>query len=235
MVSKYGNIGLLISIVLLSVICQVQDYSFVTSSQEPINDITDVYTSTVWISYDTMEDSYRGTGWVFKNDKSLGISYIMTAAHVISNKGDGEITVMFWRGKGGWNNIHAKVLYVHNGRVAGDVAILVVPVNIDALPVATMKEYKVNDEILIAGIQNQAPPALVSIGYITKVNNVIDKIIVNAWSWRGHSGGPLIHRKTGKVIGFVSQFATTDVQNASATECSDLSTINDAIIQAGLR
>lgn len=235
MALKYGSIGIIISLLFITLLCQIRDCSFIMTSQAPINDITDMYASTVWVSFNTGDESYRGTGWVFKNDKAIGVSYIMTAAHVINQKEIGELNILYWPGHGGWRSAPATVMYKSSGRVAGDVAILVVPVIIEALPVGTTEDYKINDEVLLAGVQNQAPPAMVSVGFIIKINNLIDKVVVNGWSWRGHSGGPLVHRKSGKVIGFISRFATDDIKNGSATECSDLSTILDAITQAGLR
>lgn len=234
MASKFGNLFYALFLAGFLVLCQVTDCSR-TMSVSKQSGIKTIYQSTVSVNYHTSGDSFRGTGWVCGNDKKLNVSYIMTAAHVVEHEAPGIIDVSYWPGKGDWEIVPAVVILKKLGRVAGDVAILVVPVLLEPLPIAAVDDYKIDDEILIAGVQQQAPPALVSIGHIVKINNTIDKIVVNGWSWRGHSGGPLIHKKSGKVIGFVTMFATDDIENASATECSNLNIITDAISQVGLR
>lgn len=234
MASKFGNLFYALFLAGLLVFCQITDCSRTMPTGKQ-SDIKTIYKGTVSVNYHTSGDSFRGTGWVCGNDKKLNVSYIMTAAHVVDHELPGTIDVSYWPGKGDWEVVPAAIMLKKLGRVAGDVAILIVPVLLEPLQIAPIDSYQIDDEVLIAGVQQQAPPALVSIGHIVKINNTIDKIVVNGWSWRGHSGGPLIHKKSGKVIGFITMFATDDIENASATECSNLNTITEAIAEVGLR
>lgn len=221
----------LVSIMLLSVLAlagYTSDCITAFNISDPINDVSDIYESTVWVHNTVANDTYAGTGWVVKVDKDH--SYIMTAAHVINEPGN--VVIWYWPKKGGWQSAAGAVIH-SSGRI-DDVAIIMTIAKLKPLPIATHEVYRANDEILVAGVQGQAPPALVAIGYITKVNRIIDKIEINGWSWRGHSGGPVIHRKSGKVIGFVTKFASNDVKHASNTECSTFRTIMEALASAGL-
>jgi hypothetical protein len=170
------------------------------------------------------EESY-GTGWAFKYDGKY--TYIITAAHVIPEE-DHELTVDFWPGYGGWMSSPGHVVNVTRGRFDGDIAVIMVNAKIEIVELGD-DDYMTGDEILMAGIQHIKPPAMVAIGYISDVTP-FNKIIVSGWSYRGHSGGPIMNKRTGKIIGMISMFAEPfDTNHATSTECTDINMIRSIV------
>jgi len=229
---RFGRNNILLLV--LAFLCCVgygREYSYTFRPAQPISDVSAIYESSVWIHYVTPTDVFAGTGWAIGYDEDLGVTYVSTAGHVVDH-GVGFVKVFYWPKAGDWK-ITTGVVYATIDRDKGDMAILAIPVKIPVLPVATREEYKVGDEVLVTGVQHKAPPALVSVGIIKKVTST--KVYVDAWSWRGHSGGPLIHRKTNKVIGFVTAFGSDDNLNASYTDCSNFRVVATGLHEAGIK
>jgi hypothetical protein len=230
--SRFGrNSILLLVLAFLCCVGYTRDYIYTFKPTKPIQSVSEIYESSVWIHFVTLEDSFAGTGWAVAYDEDLGVTFISTAGHVVDH-GVGVIRVLYWPRKGDWK-ITTGVVFHTADREHGDIAIIAIPVKLPTLPVATREEYHVNDEVVIAGVQTKVPPALISVGTIEKITTT--KVYINAWSYRGHSGGPVIHRKTNKVIGFVTAFGSNDTANASYTECSNFRTVTDALHEAGIR
>jgi hypothetical protein len=232
--SRFGNNVLLLALVFLCCAGYTRDYIYAFKPTKPIQDINEIYESSVWVHFTTTNDggtTFAGTGWAVAYDENLGVTFISTAGHVVDHDA-GTVRVYYWLKNGDWK-ITAGVVFYSANRENGDIAIIAIPVKIPTLPVATKEEYNINDEVILAGVQHQAPPALVSIGVIKKITTT--KIYIDAWSWRGHSGGPLIHRKTNRVIGFVTAFGSDDTTNASFTVCSNFRVIGIALHKAGIQ
>lgn len=230
--SRFGrNNILLLVLALLCCVGYARDYIYTFKPTKPIQNVQEIYQGSVWIHYITGDDVFAGTGWAVDYDDDLGVTFVSTAGHVVDH-GVGVIRVFYWLGKGGWQTTTGVVFHTAD-REHGDIAIIAIPVKIPLLPVATREEYHVNDEVVIAGVQTKVPPAMVTVGTIEKMTAT--KVYINAWSYRGHSGGPVIHRKTNKVIGFVTAFGSNDTENASYTECSNFRTVAEALHDAGIR
>ena len=230
---RFGRNNILLLV--LAFLCCVgygREYSYTFQITKPISNVSEIYESSVWIHYITATgDAFAGTGWAIAYDEDLGVTYVSTACHVVDH-GAGFIKVLYWPKRGDWLKTTG-VVYHTVDRDKGDMAIIAVPVKIPVLPVATREEYKVGDEVLVTGVQHQAPPALVSVGIIKKITDT--QIFIDAWSWRGHSGGPLIHRKTNKVIGFVTAFGSDDNLNAAYTDCSNFRVVATGLHEAGIK
>jgi len=158
------------------------------------------------------------SGWCIASENN--ISTIITAAHVSRHfPAEQRYAIAYWDGHGGWKYASANIIEVGYT----DVEALSCQVYIPPLKIAINKNYNINDEVLICGIQNEAPPAMITIGVIKAI--MADKFLIKGWAWFGHSGGPVILKRTGEVIGIIST-DNNDHNNASESWCVDFTSIN---------
>lgn len=227
MVSKLSNWLKLAIIPLLCIFMVSGNISnkVATSKYDVARNIIEMQTAVVMVTVSTHDAEYYGTGWAFDHYKDSTL--IVTAAHLV-NENYESLYVKYWDGEGGWKECPATVVYMHDGRFNGDFAILVINKLLNILELGSGNAYEIGDEVIIAGIQHPKPPAMISIGFVQDIS-IYGKVIIHGWSFRGHSGGPIVHRRTGKVIGMISMFASQDDKHASLTECTDIEVIKDAV------
>jgi hypothetical protein len=176
------------------------------------------------------------TGWSLLNKD--GRSYIVTAAHGVAyNKTD--LIIGYWLGGGTWTIVPAKIEGAFYGHQGGDIAILSVPVVIPPLPIKGPSHFSKDDEILVGGIQHdligkRVTPARVTVGKIIQTNTLSHTFTINGWAWNGFSGGPVLHRPTKSVIGFISHSPKSHAHNATRTVCMDATRISALILDLGL-
>jgi hypothetical protein len=135
--------------------------------------------------------------------------------------------------------VRAQVVRRLDGRAHGDLAIISVDMgDLVLLPpikfAKTQNTYTVDDEIFIAGVQYVAPPAIISAGVITKLDPVNHKFEIKGWDWYGFSGGPIILRKTGLVIGYTAMSAEGHLRDAMRSQAFDLTHLPGLLRACGL-
>ena len=88
------------------------------------------------------------------------------------------------------------------------------------------------DEVMVASVimshnheLGPISPARFTIGKITEINQLEQTFTVNAWSWYGYSGSPIILRRTGEVIGLLARAADGHENDASSSVCVDFTRI----------
>lgn len=198
-----------------------------------------IWASTVWIGRETKPgvNFYVGTGWVIGNKGDL--AYIATCAHVATHRTDLPLNIGYLGKSGQWSLVRAQVVRRLDGRAHGDVAILSIDMGDLVLPppikfAKAQNTYTVDDEIYIAGVQYIAPPAIISAGVITKVDPISHKFEIKGWDWYGFSGGPIILRKTGKVIGYTAMSAEGHSRDAMKSQAFDLTHLLGLLKACGL-
>jgi hypothetical protein len=122
-----------------------------------------------------------------------------------------------------------------DGRSHGDIAIMAVEKNLQSVKFANNQStFSVKDEVFIAGVQSTAPPAIVSIGIVNAIDRRGHEFQVKGWGWHGFSGGPVMLRKTGDVIGFVAWGVKGHLNDASRSDCADLTHFMELLKECGL-
>lgn len=194
-----------------------------------------IWASTVWIGRETKPgvNFYVGTGWVIGNKD--GKSYIVTCAHVATHRTDLPLNLGYLGKSGQWSIVPAQVVRKLDGRSHGDVAIMSVNVVLPPIKFATLQNtYAPKDEIFIAGVQWIAPPAIISAGVITKADPANHKFEIKGWDWYGFSGGPIVLRKTGLVIGYTAMSADGHRNDAMKSNSFDLTHLIGLLRACGL-
>ena len=186
-----------------------------------------IWASTVWIGREVRPgvNQYIGTGWVIGNKGDT--SYIVTCAHVATHRKELPLNIGYLGRSGQWSTLRAEVVMRLDGRAHGDLALLSVdmgdlvllpPIKFSKIP----NTYAVGDEILISGVQYNAPPAIIAAGVITKIDPANHKFEIKGWDWYGFSGGPIILKKTGLVIGYTAMSADGHLNDAMKSQAFDL-------------
>lgn len=186
-----------------------------------------MYESTVWVGhYNSNGTPIRnGSGWVVATKGKT--SYIVTAEHVIHDRKN--LLVAYWTGTV-WDHELANIEGVLVGERNGDIAILSIQKILKPLPLASdATAFAKDDEILVGGVQHDAPPAMVTLGTIVYIWSDKSKFTVDGWAWYGHSGGPVVSRKTGEVIGIIAWASSGHKHDASKSDCSSYKKIRQVL------
>lgn len=208
-----------------------------------VSDMLDnIWASTVWIGREIQPGvtKYVGTGWVIghgdatsKGDNKL--SYISTCAHVVTHRMDLPLKIGYLGKSGIWSEIPGWEVRRFDGRGDGDVAIVAVEGSLQPLRfAANQNTFNTNDEVYIAGVQSTAPPSIIATGVISAIDRRGHEFQVKGWGWHGFSGGPIILRKTGEVIGYVAWSVKGHASDASRSDCADLTRLLRLLKEAGL-
>lgn len=195
--------------------------------------LDELWASTVYIGREQKPgiNIYVASGWVLgsKND----MSYIATAAHALQYRPDLKLKIGYFDKNRQWSVIDAGVIRRLDGRQHGDCAILSCDRVLPALKLARTKTYASGDEIFISGTQYNAPPSIVTTGVITSTTNDIE-FRVKGWAWHGFSGGPIMLRKTGEVIGFIAWSVPGHNFDAMLSDCGTFTAVNHLLRVAKL-
>jgi S1-C subfamily serine protease len=202
---------------------------------QPVGDLPStlqsVWNSTVWIGREVEpgQTAYVESGWVLGNKD--GQAYIVTANHGLDFMPSGKLMVAYWNGRNNWTFVPAKII-MRAGKGNGDVAILTIDERLPSLPLARSTKFSVNDEIIIGGVQHDVMPAYTTAGYITEVGSY--RFWIRGWAWHGFSGGPIVLRRTGEVIGYVSYAVSGHSLDATWTECHNYLQLRAILERFGL-
>lgn len=209
-------------------------YSSVSTISPTTTLVDRMHRSTVKIVCQVSADTtYTGTGWVVAS--SSGISYIVTAGHIV--KDESSFMVGYWTGHGSWNFIPANLLgkSVELNTINGDVALLVIPIELPSLKLAkdinlrfdakTRENY--GDEVVVGGVHDQVAPVSVTLGAV--IERMTYEFTINSWATYGYSGGPVVLRRTNEVIGLISRNGRHSNADMTFTICSDYVTIRQLL------
>ena len=214
---------------------------YVVDTAIPVLPVTDevqaLYKSTVWIGVQgPLKPTFLMTGWSVLNKD--GRCYIVTAAHGVAYNTT-DLVVAYWVDGGKWTIAPARFEGAFYGHKQGDVAILSIPVIVTPLPMKGPSYFSLGDEILVGGIQHdvigrRVTPARVTVGQVVRKSIWDHSFIIDGWAWSGFSGGPVLHRKTKSVVGFISHSPTGHEHDAALTVCIDASRVRALILKLGL-
>lgn len=216
------------------------------SSQIGQNDVSDtldqIWASTVWIGREVAPGvtKYVGSGWVMghgdatsKGDNKL--SYIATCAHVAAHRTDLPLKVSYLGRSGIWSEVPAWEVRRLDTRYNGDIAIIAIEGRLQPLRFANNQNtFTVGDEVFIAGVQYTAPPAIITAGVISAVDKKAHEFQIKGWAWHGFSGGPIILRRTGEVIGYTAWSVKGHANDAMKSDCADLTHLMKLLKTCGL-
>lgn len=198
------------------------------SSLEPRDMLDKIWASTVWVGREVRPGvtQYIGSGWVIGYDNKM--SYIATCAHVSTHHQELPLKIGYLGQSFIWSEAPAKLVNLTVAsrahlRERGDVAIIAVETPLQPIKFANnQKTFTVGDEVYIAGVQWNAPPAIIATGVISVIDRKSHEFQVKGWGWHGFSGGPIILRKTGEVIGYLAWGVKGHINDASRSDCADL-------------
>lgn len=200
-----------------------------------------LWSSTVYIGREQKPgiNIYVATGWVVGTKGNM--SYISTAAHALDYKPELKLKIGYFDKNRQWSVVDAHVIRRMATpsasptvrRAHGDCAILSVDTLLPSLKLAHDKAYVSGDEVFISGTQHNAPPAIVTVGVITSTINDVE-FRVKGWSWHGFSGGPVMLRKTGEVIGFIAWSVPGHNNDAMMSDCCTFATVQHLLRLAKL-
>lgn len=182
-----------------------------------------IWASSVWIGREVAPGVTRfvGSGWVIGNQD--GLAYISTCAHVATYEPDLPLKVAYLGRSGVWSEIVAKEVGRYDTRARGDVAILSVEATLTPIKFANNQStFTVGDEVFIVGVQHVAPPAIIATGIVSAMDRKGHEFQVKGWGWHGFSGGPIVLRKTGEVIGYLAWSVKGHSNDAMKSDCADL-------------
>ncbi len=176
---------------------------------------------------DGLAHSYVETAWAIGSDKTH--TYFMTCFHGPLITGVSRLSIGYWD-KTDWHFATATMVGFL-GRYEGDLALISVNTSdlkraIKPLKVAAEQVFTLGDEVLIGGVQHYGGPAYVTVGTVKMLNNYKPEFVVKGWAWYGFSGGPIVLRKTGEVIGFVRAATEEHRRDASESICGDYTLIH---------
>ena len=194
-----------------------------------------IWAGTVWIGRETQPgiNMYVGTGWVVGNKE--GKAYIATCAHVVIHRMDMKLNIGYLGKSGEWSMVPGQVVRRIDGRPSGDIALIMIDRELPALKFAVSQTtYSAKDEIYISGVQYIAPPAIITAGEIVWVDKQKHEFQIKGWGWFGFSGGPIILRKTGEVIGYVAWTSKGYTRSAMRSDCGDLTHLLKLLKACGL-
>lgn len=174
---------------------------------------------------------YAATGWVIGSKN--GMSYIATAAHALAYKPELKLKIGYFDRNRQWSVVDAFIIRRLDNRTHGDGAILSVNLVLPSLKLAKSKSYVAGDEVFISGTQHNAPPSIVTVGVITATTSDIE-FRVKGWAWHGFSGGPVMLRKTGEVIGYIAWSVPGHSRDACMSDCGTFTTIQKLLRAAKL-
>lgn len=188
--------------------------------------LRDVWTSTIWIGREAEPGvtAYVQSGWVIGSKE--GRTYIATAEHGLDFLDHYPLVIGYWNGKGSWVFEPAQVVATLNKNL-GDIAILSIGHRLPALPLAHSARLIEGDEIVIGGVQHDVAPAYATIGIITEVKS--STFLIRGWAWFGFSGGPVVLRRTGEVIGWISSSVPGHTLDATYSRCQDYSNLRSLL------
>lgn len=195
-----------------------------------------VWASTVWIGREAKPgiSMYVGSGWVVGNKG--GRAYIATCAHVVGSDSNMPLRVGYLGVSGQWSVIPGQLVRRLDNRPHGDLAIISVDRELPAMGFAVHQNtFTVDDEVFVAGVQFAAPPAIVATGIVESVDRIKNEFKIKGWAWFGFSGGPIILRKTGEVIGYVAWTAKGHTRDAMKSECANLTHLIGLLKACGLQ
>lgn len=179
--------------------------------------------------------AYIETVWAIGTDKTN--TYFATCLHGPLYAGFDDLYVGYWDYKmQRWATVPCTIV-AKLSKSDGDLAIAAVATSslvrpITPLKVAREENFNINDEILISGVQPSSGPAFVCIGVVKMLNMRRPEFMVRGWAWFGFSGGPVVLRRTGEVIGFIRAATYEHAHDASESICGDYSLILKLLSQS---
>lgn len=197
------------------------------------DELTRLWSSVGWLAKgitvgDETRYGYVETVWAVGADKTN--TYFVTCLHGPQHAGFDNLNVAYWSDKEQRWMITPCTVVAKLSKYEGDLALLAVLTKdltraITPLRVARDESFTVGDEVLISGVQPASGPAFVCIGVVKMLNMNRPEFVIRGWAWFGFSGGPVVLRRTGEVIGFVRSATTEHARDASESICGDYSLI----------
>lgn len=142
-----------------------------------------------------------GTGTAFL----ISPSHAITARHVVEHITDGSTVKLVFDKSEPRLEVEAKVMFI-SGKDGEDYAELELtkPLNDHpTLVLGSIDNVSINDEVTIvgypAGIFSSAKAQITN----NEISNYPENFLMFGGAWPGNSGGPIIHAKTGEVIGIL--------------------------------
>jgi S1-C subfamily serine protease len=165
-----------------------------------------------WINIGTTKSAELGTVALVQFGDGTGSAFLIsptkliTAKHVVEGAELNEIVRLTFEKSSPKIEVDAKVSFVSSNNPNEDYAILelIKPLNDHPiLELGDMNDVEINDEVTIIGY----PGGIFTSAKAQIVNNDISEMdglfILNGGAWPGNSGGPIIHKKTGAVVGIL--------------------------------
>lgn len=142
-----------------------------------------------------------GTGTAFL----ISPNHLITARHVVSHLKEGAVVQLIFDKADPQIQVEAKVLFMSNNDQQDYAELELIKPLIDhpTLTIGNMDNVSINDEVSIIGY----PAGIFSSAKAQITNNDIgdlpEKFFMAGGAWPGNSGGPILHKETGEVIGIL--------------------------------
>lgn len=142
-----------------------------------------------------------GTGSAFL----ISPSHLITARHVVSQLKENDIVQLIFDKSEPKIQVDAKVLFISNkdDQDFAELELLKPLYDHPTLSIGNMDNVSINDEVTIIGYPN----GIFSSAKAQITNNEIadhsENFLMAGGAWPGSSGGPVIHKETGEVVGIL--------------------------------